>query len=35
MTVGIMQNMILKDEKLSSKTEEILGTILNSQDDAF
>lgn len=35
MTVGIMQNIIFKDEKLSSETEEILDTIWNSQDDAF
>lgn len=30
MTVGIMQNINLKDENLSSETEEILDTILNS-----
>lgn len=35
MTVGIMQNIILKDEKLNSETEEILETMLNSHNDAF
>ena len=35
MTVGIMQNIVLKSEKLSSETEDILDTILFSQNGYF
>lgn len=30
MTVWIMQNIIFRDENLSSETQEILDTVLNS-----
>lgn len=33
--LGIMQNIILKDKNLNSETEEILDTVLNSQNYTF